>query len=147
MRLKKSGPNWQIEKVLYSIMTMQGHTHLWSLDKNYWSLVGMFCHIHHIVLTLHHSITFRFDLYKTPWTVQISIMMMISNRTWFTFLLIKTTSFMNVDYDAAWKMAKDHWSKWTLRNKVIQFHEKIVFDFLKKIRNYLVANPIESVIC
>ena len=28
-----------------------------------------------------------------------------------------------------------------LRNKVIQFHEKIVFDFLKKIRNYLVANP------
>ena len=29
-----------------------------------------------------------------------------------------------------------------LRNKVIQFHEKIVFDFLKKIRNYLVANPI-----
>ena len=32
----------------------------------------------------------------------------------------------------------------TLRNKVIQFHEKIVFDFLKKIRNYLVANPIFS---
>ena len=30
----------------------------------------------------------------------------------------------------------------TLQNKVIQFHEKIVFDFLKKIRNYLVANPI-----
>ena len=27
----------------------------------------------------------------------------------------------------------------TLQNKVIQFHEKIVFDFLKKIRNYLVA--------
>ena len=39
MRLKKSGPNWQIEKVLYSIVTMQGHTHLWSLGKNYWSLV------------------------------------------------------------------------------------------------------------
>ena len=32
----------------------------------------------------------------------------------------------------------------TLRNKVIQFHEKIVFDFLKKIRNYLVANPIKK---
>ena len=31
----------------------------------------------------------------------------------------------------------------TLQNKVIYFHEKIVFDFLKKkIRNYLVANPI-----
>ena len=30
----------------------------------------------------------------------------------------------------------------TLQNKVIQFHEKIVFDFLKEIRNYLVANPI-----
>ena len=31
----------------------------------------------------------------------------------------------------------------TLQNKVIyKFHEKIVFDFLKKIRNYLVANPI-----
>ena len=30
----------------------------------------------------------------------------------------------------------------TLQNKVIQFHEKIIFDFLKKIRNYLVANPI-----
>ncbi|KAG6801834.1 Ammar1 transposase [Apis mellifera caucasica] len=40
--------------------------HLWSLDKNYWSLVGMFCHIHHIVLTLHHLIIFCFDLYKTP---------------------------------------------------------------------------------
>ena len=37
----------------------------WSLGKNYWSLVGMFCHIHHIVLTLHHLITFCFDLYKT----------------------------------------------------------------------------------
>ena len=37
-----------------------------SLGKNYWSLVGMFCHIHHIVLTLHHLITFCFDLYKTP---------------------------------------------------------------------------------
>ena len=31
---------------------------------------------------------------------------------------------------------------YTLQNKVIQFHEKIVFDFLKKFRNYLVANPI-----
>ena len=30
----------------------------------------------------------------------------------------------------------------TLRNKVIYFHEKIVFNFRKKIRNYLVANPI-----
>ena len=30
----------------------------------------------------------------------------------------------------------------TLQNKVIQFHEKIVFDFLKEIRNYLVANSI-----
>ena len=52
--------------VLYSIITMQDHTHLWSLGKNYWSLVGMFCHIHHIVLTLHHLITFCFDFYKTP---------------------------------------------------------------------------------
>ena len=25
---------------------MQGHTHLWSLGKNYWSLVEMFYHIH-----------------------------------------------------------------------------------------------------
>ena len=32
----------------------------------------------------------------------------------------------------------------TLQNKVIQFHEKTVFDFLKKIRNYLVANPIDN---
>ena len=79
MQLKKSSPNWQIEMVLYSIMTMQGHIHLWSLCKNYWSLVGMFCHIHHIVLTLHHLITFCFDLYKTFWMVKISIMMMISN--------------------------------------------------------------------
>ena len=30
----------------------------------------------------------------------------------------------------------------TLRNKVIYFHEKIVFNFRKKIRNYLVANII-----
>ena len=37
-----------------------------SLVKIYWSLIGMFCHIHHIVLTLHHLITFCFDLYKTP---------------------------------------------------------------------------------
>ena len=94
--VEESVPNWQIEKVLYSIMTMQGHTHLWSLGKNYWSLVRMFCHIHHIILTLYHLITFCFDLYKTPWMVKISIMMMISNRTWFSFLLIKTRSFMNV---------------------------------------------------
>ena len=57
------------------------HTHVWSLGKNYWSLVGMFCHIHHIVLTLHHPITFCFDLYKTLGMVKISITMMISNRT------------------------------------------------------------------
>ena len=25
----------------------------------------MFCHIHHIILTLHHLIIFYFDLYKT----------------------------------------------------------------------------------
>ena len=25
-------------------MTMQGHTHLWSLGKNYWSLVGILPH-------------------------------------------------------------------------------------------------------
>ena len=111
MQLKKSSPNWQIEKVLYSIMTMQGHTHLWSFGKNYWSLVRMFCHIHHIVLTLHHLITFCFDLYKTPWMIKISIMMMISNRTWFSFLLIKTRSFMNMGL-WCWKMAKGHWSKW-----------------------------------
>ena len=64
----------------------------------------MFYHIHHIVLILHHPITFCFDLYKTPWTVKISIMMMISNRTRFSFLLIKTTSFMNV---GLWCCLKD----------------------------------------
>ena len=34
---------------------------------NYWSFVGIFCHMHHTVLALHHLITFCFDLYKTPW--------------------------------------------------------------------------------
>ena len=67
-------------------------THIFG--KNYWSLVGMFCHIHHIVLTLHHPITFSFDLYKTPRMVKISITTTISNRTWFSLSLIKTTSFM-----------------------------------------------------
>ena len=111
--------NWQIEKVLYSIMTMQGHTHLWSLGKNYWSLVGMFCHIHHIVLILHHLITFCFDLYKTPWMVKISIMMMISNRTWFSFLLIK--SFMKMGLWCCLKDGKRSLIKMgnTLQNKVI----------------------------
>ena len=33
MQLKKSGPNWQIEKVLYSIITMQGHTSLVTRQK------------------------------------------------------------------------------------------------------------------
>ncbi|GFT42044.1 ccmar2 transposase [Trichonephila clavipes] len=33
MQLKRSGPNRQIEKVLYSIIAMQGHTHLWSLGR------------------------------------------------------------------------------------------------------------------
>ena len=60
--------------------------------------------IHHIVLILHHLITFCFDLYKTPWMVKISIIMMISNRTWFSFLLIKTTSFMNM---GLWCCLKD----------------------------------------
>ena len=98
-----------------------GHTHLWSLGKNYWSLVGMFCHIHHIVLTLHHLITFCFDLYKTPWMVKISITMMISNRTWFNFLLIKTTSFMNVGLWCCLKDGKRSLIKMgnTLQNKVI----------------------------
>ena len=120
MQLKKSGPNWQIEKVLYSIITMQGHTYLWSLGENYWSLVGMFCHIHHIILTLHHPIIFYFDLYKTPWMVKISITMMISNRTWFSFLLIKTTSFMNVGSWCSLKDGKRSLIKMgnTLQNKV-----------------------------
>ena len=146
MQLKKSGPNWQIEKVLYSIVTMQGHAHLWSLGKNYWSLVGIFCYIHHIVLTLYHLITFCFDLYKTSWMVKISIMIMISNRIWFSFLLIKTRSFMNVGLWCCLKDSKRSLIKMgnTLQNKIIYFHEKIVFDFLKKIRNYLIANPIYS---
>ena len=130
MQLKKSGPNWQIEKVSYSIMTMQGHTHLWSLGKNYWSLVGMFCHIHHIVLTLHHLITFCFDLYKTPWMVKISIMMMISNCTWFSFLLIKTTSFMNVGLWCCLKDGKRSLIKMgnTLQNKVIPWKNCLWFS-------------------
>ena len=91
-----------------------------SLVKIYWSLIGMFCHIHHIVLTLHHLITFCFDLYKTPWMVKISIMMMISNRTWFSFL-IKTRSFMNVGLWCCLKDGKRSLIKMgnTLQNKVI----------------------------
>ena len=42
------------------------HASLVTRQKLLRSLVGMFCHIHHIVLTLHHPITFCFDLYKTP---------------------------------------------------------------------------------
>ena len=106
-----------------------------------------FCHIHHIVLTLHHPITFCFDLYKTPRIVKISITMMISNRTWFSFLLIKTRSFMNVGLWCCLKDGKRSLIKMgnLLQNKVIEFHKKIVFDFLKKIRNYLVANLILSI--
>ena len=80
-----------------------------------------FCHIHHIVLTLHHLITFCFDLYKTLWMVKISIMMMISNRTWFSFLLIKTRSFMNVGLWCCLKDSKRSLIKMgnTLQNKVI----------------------------
>ena len=131
MQLKKSGPNWQIEKVLYSIMTMQGHTHLWSLGKNYWSLVGMFCHIHHIVLTLHHLITFCFDLYKTPWMVKISIMMMISNRTWFSFLLIETRNFMNVGLWCCLKDGKRSLIKMgnTLQKKLFSSMKKLSLIF------------------
>ena len=105
-------------KRLYSIMTMQGHTYLWSLGKNYWSLVGMWQNIHHIVLTL---ITFCFDFYKTSWMVKISIMMMISNRTWFIFLLIKTRSFMNEGLWCCLKDGKRSLIKMgnTLQNKVI----------------------------
>ena len=64
-------------------------------------------------VTSDHLITFCFDLYKTPWMVKISIMMMISNRTWF--------SFMNV---GLWCCLKDG-KRWlikmgnALRNKVI----------------------------
>ena len=42
-------------------------------------------------------------------------------------------------------MAKGRWSKWATRYG-IKFHEKIVFDFLKKILNYLVANLIHCTI-
>ena len=130
MQLKKSGLNWQIEK-MYSIMTMQGHTHLWSLGKNYWNLVRMFSHIHHIVLTLHHLITFCFDLYKTPWMVKISTMMMISNRIWFSFLLIKTRSFMNVGLWCCLKDGKKSLIKMdnTLQNKVISSMKKLSLIF------------------
>lgn len=106
-------------EVLYFIMTMQGHTHLWSPDKNYWCLVGMFCHIHHIVLTLQHLITFCFDLYKTPCMVKISRMMMMSNRTWFSFFASR--SFMNVGLWCCLKDGKKSLIKMgnTLQNKVI----------------------------
>ena len=69
---------------------------------------------------------------------------MISNRTWFSFLLIKTRSFMNVGLWCCLKDGERSLIKMgnALQNKVIWFHEKIVFDFLKKIRNYLVANSI-----
>lgn len=142
MQLKKSGPNWQIEKVLYSIMTIQGHTHLCSLGKNYWSLVGMFCHIHHIVLTLHHLIAFCFDLCKTLWMVKKLNNDDDVKSYWFSFLLINTRSFKNVGLWCCLKDGKRSLIKMgnTLQNKVVKYHEKIVFDFLKRIRNYLVAN-------
>lgn len=50
-------PNWQIEKVLHSIMILQGHIHLYPLGENYWSLAWMFSYSHHKVLILHHLIT------------------------------------------------------------------------------------------
>ena len=83
--------------------------------------LGCFCHIHYIVLTLHHLITFCFDLYKTSWMIKISIMMMISNRTWFSFWLIKTKSFMNVGLWCCLKDDKRSLIKMgnTLQNKVI----------------------------
>ena len=40
-------------------MTMQDHKHLWSFGKNYWSLVGMFCRNHHIVLAPSDYFLFR----------------------------------------------------------------------------------------
>ena len=65
--------------------------------------------------------SFCFDLYKTPWMVKISIMMMISNRIWFNFLLIETRSFMNVGLWCCLKDGKRSLIKMgnTLQNKVI----------------------------
>ena len=52
--VKKKRPELTNRKgVVFHHDNARPHT---SLVKIYWSLIGMFCHIHHIVLTLHHPI-------------------------------------------------------------------------------------------
>ena len=65
---------------------------------------AIWCYIHHIVLTLHHQISIYFDLCRTPWMVKLSMIIKLWNRTWFSFLPIKTRSSMGVE---SWSYQKD----------------------------------------
>ena len=108
--VEEKRPELTNRKMLYSIVTMQGHIFGHSA-KNYWSLRLLSDYF--LFRSLQNSLNKKL--------VKISIMMMISNRTWFSFLLIKTRSFMNVGLWWCLKDGKRSLIKMgnTLRNKVI----------------------------
>ena len=71
-QLKENGQNWSIVKVQFFTMTTLHHTNLLPPAKDYKGLVGKWCYIHHIALTLHHQITIYFYLCRTSWMVKLS---------------------------------------------------------------------------
>ena len=135
MQLKKSGPNWQIEKVLYSIMTMP-HTSLVTRQK----LLELGWDV------LSHP-PYSPDLAPSDYFLFRSLQNSLNGKNFNNDDDIKSyliQLFANKNhkfYERGITMLPERWqkvidqndirSKWTTQNKV-----------LKKIRNYLVANPI-----
>ena len=124
-------PSWQCKA-----------THIFG--KNYWSLVGMFCHIHHIVLTLHHLITFCFDLYKNSLNDKN-----FNNDDDIESYLIQFFANKNHKfYERGITMLPERWQKVVDQNgqlhyriKLFSSMKKIVFDFLKKNPQLLNCQP------
>ena len=142
MRLKKSGPNWQIEKVLYSIMQCKAtHTSLVTrqkLSELGWDVLPHPPYSPHLAPS---------DYFSFQSLQNSSNGKNFNNDDIKSYLIQFFANKNQKFYERGIIMLPERWQKSlikmgnALRNKVIQFHEKIVFDFLKKIRNYLVANP------
>ena len=123
---------------------MQDHTHLRPRGKNYWSVVGMFCHMcppyspdlapsyYHLFRSLQNSlngITFTNDDDVKSHLVK--------------FFVDKDQKF----YEQGIIKLPEKWQKIidnndNILNKVISLYKKIGCSFLLKKRNYFLANSI-----
>jgi len=131
-------------KASFFIMITPDLTQVCRLAKNYWSLAGMFCLIHHIPPTLHPLIIIYFGRCKTPLMVWTLLLWNSSETIWTASSPKKTRTFTR---EELWNYPKDgkvlcKIMVYTLQIKITFNYKNFSFKFCLKIRTDFPDNPI-----